>query len=214
MLILFAVNSSAQTFGIKGGLNLSTHMFENDGDKDYLDNSMKPSFHLGATMECQISNVFSFEAGILLSTKGNKVKNSTLLDYMGVEETYKSKSNLYYIDIPFNAKATIELNGFNIYGAVGPYMGIGIQGKANFELGDETEIITIKFGQDEYLRRLEFGLTFGGGVEINRFLFGLSYNLGLTNLHHSNDYTKLKNRVLSMSVGYKFGKHRTDKSDL
>ena len=212
-LITFAANSSAQTFGIKGGLNLSNIVIKIDGDKLDSELKMNPGFHIGPIMELDLNKVFSIETGILLTTKGFRI-NSTLSDETGAEEPYKVKSNLYYIDIPVNAKATIEFNGFDIYGSVGSYLGVGIKGKGEFELGDEKETSTIKFGSDENFKRLEFGLTFGGGVEINRFLFGLSYNLGLTNISNNEYSQKLKNRVIQISVGYRFGKRRSEKNDV
>ncbi len=202
IILSTVINSSAQTFGIKGGLNLSNQLFKTNGEKDDLNTKMNPRFHLGVTLEYPMNNLFSLESGILLSTKGSKI-NSTFSDEMGVEESYKVKFNLYYIDIPFNAKATIELNGFDVYGTVGPYLGIGIRGKGKSELTS-----TIKFGKDENLKRLEFGLAFGGGMEINRFLFGLGYNLGLTNISNNEYSQKIKNRVIQISAGYRFGKNR------
>ncbi len=212
IILSAAINSSAQTFGIKGGLNLSNTVIIIGGDKFDSELKINPGFHIGPTLELDLSNVFSIETGVLLTTKGFRV-NSTRPDETGVEEAYKVKSNLYYIDIPFNAKATIELNGYDVYGTVGPYLGIGIQGKGKLEFGDEIETSTIKFGKDENLKRLEFGLAFGGGMEINRFLFGLGYNLGLTNISNNEHSQKFKNRVIQISVGYRFGKRKAEKSE-
>lgn len=207
ILITIALDSSGQTFCIKGGLNLSdTHFIIDDG---FDEPKMNPGFHLGPVMELDLNNDFSIETGFLITTKGFKI-NSSLPDETGVEETYKVNTNLYYIDVPFNIKAKLRLNGFEIYGSAGPYMGIGIKGKGKLELGDEKETSTIKFGPDENVKRLEFGLNFGGGLEFSHFLFGLNYGLGLTNTSQQ-EGVKAKNRVLSISVGYKFGKHKKEK---
>ena len=56
------------------------------------------------------------------------------------------------------------------------------------------------------LKRLDFGLTIGAGVEIDLFQIGLGYNLGLANISPYNDGgMKINNRVIGLSVGYKFG---------
>jgi len=216
MLILSAVNSSAQTFGIKGGLNMSTMLVKLDGDKlDDLNFKLIPGFHIGPTMEFLFSDMFSLQAELLFSSKGFK-DNGTLTDENGnVIGMSDLKMNLYYLDIPLAAKAKIGFDRFMLFGIFGPSLGIGLVGKSKYELDGEKGTSTIKFGADEILRRLEVALTFGGGIEVNRFLFGLSYNLGLTNISNQDPgVIKQTNRVLSISIGYKFGKQRTDKSDV
>ncbi len=215
MLILIAVNSSAQTFGIKGGLNLSNVFTKIEGDKFESDMKMNPGFHIGPTMELDLSDMFSIQSGLILSTKGFKY-NGTVTDedgnLIGMSDL---KMNLYYLDIPLAAKAKIGFDRFMLFGIFGSSLGIGLVGKSKYELDGEKGTSTIKFGADEILKRLEVALTFGGGIEVNRFLFGLSYNLGLTNTSNRDPgVIKQTNRVLSISIGYKFGKQRTDKSDV
>lgn len=204
-MITIAINSYGQTFGIKGGLNLSDTRYS--PDEENLP-GMNPGFHIGPVMELDLNSVFSCETGILLTTKGFKI-NSFPPDETGIEEKYKLKINLYYIDVPLNVKAKLKLNGFDIYGSAGPYLGIGVKGKGKYESGDEKETSTLKFGPDKNLKRMEFGLNFGGGIEINSFLFGLNYGLGLTNTTQQ-EGVKTNNRVLSVSVGYRFRANKAD----
>lgn len=48
---------------------------------------------------------------------------------------------------------------------------------------------------------LDFGLVFGGGVEVDRFLFDLRYSLGLADL--SETTSRFRNSMLSLMVGYR-----------
>ena len=83
--------------------------------------------------------------------------------------------------------------------------------KAEFTYGGESdsEEEDVEWGSDEEnddLKRLDFGLTMGAGVEISSIQIGLTYGLGLANISSYNDNgNKINNRVLGISVGYKFG---------
>lgn len=201
----------AQNFGIKGGLNLS-NMLMKDDNKTYSDDyKMNPGFHVGPTAEFQLTEMFSIETGLLLSTKGFKASEEITL----FGETLKTelKTNLLYLDIPIAAKASFDLGGAKIYGAFGPYLGFGLSGKTKLEttLNNTTksEEEDIEWGSDKTksdLKRLDFGLTMGAGVQINSIQIGVSYGLGLANISpYTDGGTKINNRVLGISAGYIFG---------
>jgi len=213
VVVLLAIGNQcyAQIFRVKAGLNLSNMLYK-DNDATLSDHfKMIPGFHIGATAEFPINKMFSFEPGLLLSTKGYKAEESET--YQGVTSEYKANLTLYYIDIPLNAKATFDVGGVKIYGAFGPYLGIGLSGKGKTETNymgqTESDNHDVKWGSDaenDDLKRFDFGLTFGAGAEIKSFLFGISYGLGLVNISSYTDGgTKACNRVLGISVGYKFG---------
>ena len=151
--------------------------------------------------------MFSFETGLLLSTKGFKLNEKEN------NSEYKMKMNLFYIDIPLTAKASFDVGGAKVYGVLGPYLGIGLSGKGKTEYSydgeTETDEEEIKWGSNEDeddLKRLDFGLTMGAGVEINSIIFELSYDLGLANIATiTDDSFTINNRVLKISAGYKFG---------
>ncbi len=207
LISLFSLQTNAQTFGLKAGLNLS-NMLEKDDDDTYSnDYKMNPGFHIGGTVDVPISDILSFESGLLLTTKGFKYEE----EVMGI--SVKTKANLYYLDIPLTLKASHELSeGLKIFGAVGPYVGIGLSGKikatAEYLGVEETEEEDVKWGSDEEnddIKRLDMGLTFGGGVEINAIMLGISYDLGLANISpYQEDGATSKNKVLKFSIGYRF----------
>ena len=72
----------------------------------------------------------------------------------------------------------------------------------------KTEEEDIKWGSDEDeddLKRLEMGATFGAGLEFGSFLIGANYDLGLSNISSYQDGgATSKNRVIRFSVGYRF----------
>ena len=209
VLVLFtmATRTNAQKFAVKAGLNLS-NMLMKDDDGTYSDNlKMHAGFHIGATAEFPINDMFSFEPGLLLSTKGVNYEES------GSGYDYKSKLNLFYFEVPLNAKATFDVGGAKIYGTFGPYLGLGLSGKSKDEYNEDgdsgTDTYTVKWGSDsenDDYKRFDLGLNFGAGVEIKSLLIGLNYGLGLANISSYTDYgTKISNRVLAISFGYKLG---------
>ncbi len=204
-------NLGAQNFAVKAGLNFSNMVLEEDGESYYDDIKMRTGFHVGGTVEFSINEMFSFETGLLLSTKGFKISDEENWD--GETVTYEEKLNLLYIDIPLTPKVSFDAGSAKIYAVFGPYMGIGLTGKwkweAEYNGETESDEEDVEWGSDDendHFKRLDFGLTMGAGVEISSFQIGLTYGLGLANISsYTEDETKAKNRVLGIQVGYKFG---------
>ena len=74
----------SQEFGIKAGLNLSNMHVVDDGSIVSEDFNMKPGFHIGATAEFPLTEMFSLETGLLLSTKGVISKELLTEEDMGL----------------------------------------------------------------------------------------------------------------------------------
>lgn len=216
LMSMFFYQANAQTLVIKGGLNLSNFLMKDNTEnyKEFL--KMRPGFHLGGTLGIPIfRNLISLEPGIFFETKGYNLKRSEEGD--GYEMTYTEKCPLYYIDVPINVKATYGI--FNLKGflTVGPYAGYGLSGKCTdtYEYDmqgstlTETETLDVDWGKDndnDFLRRFDYGLTFGGGVIFKRITAGISYDLGLANISSYRDYeSTIKNRVLRIYGGFIFG---------
>ena len=203
LVVLFLISLTSQTFaqptfGIKGGVNFAKMVVEY-GDvsaEDYI--KMKLGFQIGGTAEWVINEMFSFEPALLLSTKGFKL----VVDETGYE--YSEKLDLLYIDIPLNGKVYFDAGGMKVYGLFGPYIGMGLSGKSKWEEDGESGTDDIEWGSDGDIKRLDFGLTIGAGMNIKGIEVGLSYALGLANLSPDSNDSKLNNRVLSLTAAMKF----------
>ncbi len=195
--LTIATGSFAQEYGVKAGLNSANMLMQDDDDTFSDDLDMKIGFHIGATAEFPINELFSFETGLFFTQKGYKFE----LTEEG--EKHEDKLTLNYLEIPLQAKVNYDLGGSKIYGLLGPYLGFGISGK--FE--DEEESMDVEWGsgEEDHFKRLDFGLTIGAGVEISNITIGASYGLGLANISpHDEGGYKINNRVIGISVGYKF----------
>ena len=205
----------SQEFGIKAGFNSSNMHVVYDGSIISEDFNMRTGFHIGATAEFPLTEIFSLETGLLISTKGVIYKQ--LLTEEDTGFNYESKVNLspLYLDIPVTAKASFDIGGgAKIYGVFGPYAAIGLSGKIKQEESingaTTSEEIDIEWGSDiesSNFKRMDFGLIMGAGVELNSIQIGLNYSLGLANISPQTN-VKVNNRVLGISVGYKFGEKK------
>jgi hypothetical protein len=212
LLITLASSTFAQSFGIKAGLNLSNMTMKDDEDTYSDDYKMLPGFHVGVVAEIPFSDMFSFEPGLLLSTKGFKFEESE--EYMGETMESKMKMSLYYLDIPLNLKASFGSDDTKFYGTFGPYLGMGLSGKYKSEISfmgeTESEDEDVEWGSDaeeDDIKRFDFGVAVGAGVEFGAISVGAAYALGLANISaYTEEGSSIKNKVISVSVGYKFGK--------
>jgi hypothetical protein len=201
VVLSMATETFAQTFGVRAGFNLS-NMVAKDDDNTYSDDfKMKPGFQIGVTAEFPITDIFLFETGLILTTKGFKLSESE----DGVD--YEGTLSLMYFEIPITGKAVYEVGDLQIYGIFGPYIGFGLSGKSKYEAGGDSSDETINWGSDaneDDFKRFDLGLIIGAGVEIQAFQVGISYGFGLINISPESDGGyKDQNRVLAITVGYK-----------
>jgi hypothetical protein len=187
LLMFFSINSFSQSFGIKGGLNLSNMKIEDEGGS--VDFKIRPGFHVGVIAE--FGGKFAFAPELLLSTYGAKIDE---VDGSGAIK-------LLYANIPLNLKYTHDLGSAKIFVFAGPYLGVALKGTDEWE----GETIDYSFGNDEMeddFKRTDFGANFGAGLQLDKIFFNFSYGLSLTTIVPQ-DYT-FKNNLIAISIGYKF----------
>lgn len=174
LLGVLGYNANAQDsgFAVKAGLNVNT--------MNASQTKSAIGFNVGATYEFGIAENFSVEPGLFFDTRGYKVLND--------------KVNVYTLTLPVSAKYRIEVsNGINAVVNAGPFVNFNIAGK----IGDSK----IEFGGESGVKRFGAGLAFGVGIEVDNFIFGLGYDLGVTKIVKNAD-NKLS--AFKIGVGYKF----------
>jgi hypothetical protein len=207
LFISLSLSSFSQlTLGVKGGLNLTNMLWKDNDDTYSKDYKMAPGMHLGATVAIPlVKDMLYLEPGLFFNMRGFRIDE----ELEGA--TVKGHLNLYYLDVPVNVMAIFGSDKFKFYGALGPYVGIGLSGKAKitaeYDGNKETTTETMKWGSDEDnddFKRLDFGASIGAGVIISGIQIGLSYDMGLANIspYTDNGY-RIKNRGLRLSVGYR-----------
>lgn len=198
-LVAFSASTFAQTIGIKAGLNLANTAVKAEGES-VDDVKMRTAWHVGAVVDFPLSDLISVQPGLIIASKGYKI------DVDG----FKSTASPLYVDIPIDVKVGGDVGGAKIYGAVGPYIGIGVAGKFKEEFDGNTEEADIKWGSDENehdWKRLDVGVDIGAGVEFGAIGVGATYQLGLVNMFPGGDSDNSANtRNIMVSVAYYIGR--------
>lgn len=190
VLVVFAQVLNAQTFGIKGGVNLANMNISASGM------SISPKsiigVHFGPVVDFKVKENLYFNTGLLYSLKGMKISSN------GVSGSEK----LNYLEIPLNVAYKFSLNETsNFFVEAGPYLAYALSGKD--KTGSTTEDVV--FGGADNNKRFDFGLGFGPGVQFGPMVASVNYQIGLVKVVDGQDY-KVTNKVLQLSVAYMFGK--------
>jgi hypothetical protein len=222
--------------GVKGGLNLSnlTGKLGVPSIKD--SSSIKPGLIGGAFVEFSFGDHISLQTELLYSSKGWKQNvDFTIAEWdsetgtiseESITHIYKLKKTLSYIELPLLLKVSLPLNKIspNLY--AGPTFGLNVISKYQ-EFG-ESEVL-YEENQKSETEIFDFGIAFGGGVDINLgpgfLIVDLRYSLGISdnskeyvssyisvndnsvvlkNLEQELKDPEHKNRVFSTLLGYGF----------
>lgn len=168
-----------------------------------LDNTKAlPGFTLGVGMDYGFSENWSLQSGLMISSKGYK------FDYKDEDYNESYKARPIYLDIPILAayKFNISDNAKLVINA-GPYLAIGLGGKAKYDEGDEDwKLFKGEDGDDAACKRFDLGIQYGIGVELNEhYLINLSGQNGFISPNNWGDEFKdYKNMTFSIGVGYRF----------
>ncbi len=200
------------SFGIRGGVNFQNiNGKDNNGNK--LNNDMITGFNAGVNAEIPVVAQFYIQPGLIFSVKG-AVNNDVILG-QNIATTFK----VSYVELPLNFLFKPMLGNGRLLLGFGPYIAMGVGGKAKYELAGKTQTADIKFKKTvsatdpqnvAYFRPLDAGANLLAGYEFSsKISFQLNAQLGLTNINSTytaspNDKTAAKNTGFGLSVGYRF----------
>lgn len=198
-LVLVASQASAAAgptvFGVKAGLSFANL----GGDDNFLgddapNSDSRTAGCLGGFVEIPINNMISFQPEMLYAMKGAKWSEGD------VEATLK----LSYIEVPMLFKVNIPMQGqARPFLAVGPAVAFKTSAKGELTYEDAT----IELDVDD-VKGTDLGMIIGGGVGfpfMNRMaMLEARYDLGLTTIDDSEDACDIKNRAISILVGFTF----------
>lgn len=211
----------AQLFYVQGGINLANITATNDGSTEK--NNLLTTFNAGFMGRFALAKAVDLETGLLLTGRGSKAETY----FNGGNDYVKSTFNPLYIELPLNVVVNVPLEkNTNIFLNAGPYGAIGIGGKAKNEtkLGiiSTSSKSSIEFSNDDpftseqedasynKLKRFDYGLNFGGGIEFSKIILKANYALGLAKINSTESDNsasdKNKYRTVSISVGIPLGR--------
>ena len=168
----------------------------------------KTGFHVGARGEYALPSIAEgvyANAGLLLSLKGFKMDWGILT----------TNTNAFFAEIPIHMGYKFAVNeNFAVFGEAGPYVGVGLFGKAKGESeyfeDDEDSETAATF---DSLKRFDLGVGLRLGVELTkRYAVSVGYDWGLINSNTGRDSydgyfnltPNMKHTNLTISFSYKF----------
>ena len=210
-------NANSQNY-IQGGANLANITETNSGQTQR--NNLLTTFNVGILSRFDLSKVVDLESGLLLDGRGSKAATYFT---SSLEDNYvKSSFNPLYLEVPLNLLIKIPFQkNMNIFFNAGPYAAMGIAGKSKSEtriFGASTNSTSnIKFSNDDpftskqddaaydKIKRFDFGLNLGGGLDLGKVLLKVNYGYGFTKINSTQSDNgsdnKNKYRTLSISLG-------------
>ena len=203
---------------VQGGVNFANISNSNSGTVE--DNNMLTTFNAGVLGRFGLSSIIDLESGLLLSGQGAKTETYFTDDR---DNNYvKAKFNPLYLQVPVNLVIKFPLNDkAGIFLHAGPYAAMGIAGNSKVDskiLGvTSSSTDKIEFNNDDpttdeqegaaynRIKRFDFGLNVGGGIDLGKILLKANYGMGFAKIRstetNNSDNDKNKYRTLSVSVG-------------
>jgi len=205
-------HTGSTSFGLRAGVNFQNINGKDEND-DKLKNDMLIGFNIGVNAEIPVGVDFYFQPGLLYSIKGAKSEDVIL------GQSFNSTIKISYLELPLNFLYKPTLGKGHLLLGFGPYVALGIGGKATYEGGGSSLTEKIKFQKtvmnsdpDDvvYIRPMDAGANMLVGYEFgNRVSFQLNTQLGLTKINPeyegaSNDKASAKNTGFGFSLGFRF----------
>ncbi len=186
----------AQSFGVKGGMNVSS--ISKDGGLS--DSKSKIGFNAGVFMNAPIAENFSIQPEILYNNLGSKVN-------FGEDKNRSYTTNLDYNSVPvmFQYNATPEF-----YLEAGPEFGFLVSAKNKLKDGSNSSTVDWTGTAKNDLNTFNFGVGLGAGYWITPSLgVNARYVAGFTKIGKDDNirgraYADSKNNVFQVGLAYKF----------
>ena len=188
------------------GVNFSGQVYKQEIDfpvggvpiKD-IEFQRKPGVQLGIVVDYDRRKSYVIQSGLFFSQQGYIAE----IPFLRKEEV-----TLNYIHAPvfFQYKRSVDVGEVHWILQTGAYVGVAVGGKN--EINGQNENIKFGSGRDSDFRRFDFGVGFGGGIQLNKFQLGVVYNIGLANLvpytPHDAAITSIRNNQLTVNLSYFF----------
>ncbi|WP_312081910.1 porin family protein [Epilithonimonas hominis] len=178
----------SQSFGVKGGANISTISQE----KGWGDKNSKVGFYAGAYMNAPVNALFSIQPELIYNNMGVKYTNGNTSHTL----------NLNYLSMPIMFQFEL-IPKFYVEG--GPQFGVLVGNKNKYQSDSKT---IIEKDKDAY-NQLDLSGGIGLGFKFNNMAIGARYIIGFTDIK-KNGSTSWKNsdkqlRNSGFQVGLQYG---------
>ncbi|AZA50218.1 PorT family protein [Chryseobacterium carnipullorum] len=184
-------SSNPVTFGVKGGMNVSSL----SKDEGLDDQKSKIGFNAGVFANIPIAESFSVQPEVLYSQYGEKS------DYTLLGNKYSASTKLDYIAVPVMFQYNLIPN---LFVEAGPEFGFLVSAKNKFKNESNGNSTTSDNYKDQ-LQTFNFGIGLGAGYYFTPNL-GITarYVAGVTDIFKDNSGDAVRNNTFQVGLAYKF----------
>ena len=206
------------TIGLKAGVSFSDWygkdavefadileniMSENSPTRFNFDKTYRFGFLFGAFINFNINDIFSLQPEFYYCMKGVKFDGGGDFDGYNIDTRLILKTN--YIEFPLLVKLSTKKNNttklFLIFGpsiAFNSSSDLKVVIRIDGESGsDETDF--------DFIKDTDFCFILGGGLSLpNGIIFDARYNLGMVSVNDTDEQLKIKNRIITLMLGFHF----------
>lgn len=188
-------NAAGPRFGIVGGAGGAATTKLKD-----LKLSGLAQYHAGFTFEIPVALGFAIQPSILYQFKGASIAD---IKSQGVDNTIRSFSMAAgYLQVPVQIQWGPDLIAFRPYVFAEPFVGFGLHAFGSVAIADgansKTEIA--KNFKDSALKRLEYGLGLGFGVEFWKLQLSAKYYWDFGNLYQEGKNLKGTAEIMQQTM--------------
>ncbi|MFK7776336.1 MAG: porin family protein [Saprospiraceae bacterium] len=215
-LLLFSslsFNSFGQIIGLKIGVNSFRLKMNSESREAFTHKTKQVNLHIGLTAEFKFGNKLSVQPGILFSKK-----NTRFVETRDPGYEFQSDYTPTFIEIPVAVKYYFLPEKSKVYVFAGPYIAFGMGGTAKTQEQNRPDPINMPktfdlstleeydlWGDDDRLKRLDYGATFGVGIDINNFEIEIFNNIGIPQIENGfGRITSAKTQSFGISFSLKF----------
>lgn len=223
LLVASVAQTGAQVYsdiGIRVGGNLSGMAMDSDLEGAVGTTSFKPGFSLGLAWDIHFTDEVYLMSGVDLVSKGYKSKLEVNTGIASASTS--STATSMYLQAPLYLAYKIAIaKDTRFVPRIGPWLSYALSGNVAQSvsagaLGFEIEPIQLPdqpmFGDEGFMKKVDYGIGLGAGLEFGRVNIYLGYELGLANLASdqiqdalklANSEFSLKNSTISLALGYR-----------
>ena len=196
IIIVTTVNAQVKV-AAKAGWNYSTVRAVYSGVKQSSDFAF--GYGVGAMAKVPFDGILHFSPSVMINKRGFVIKPSS-----GTNKT--EQYSIIYLDIvpSLSFDFPIKSNAFVI--GMGPDFGFTNFGKLKAtDINDITSTQNLKFNYKEF-GWFDLGMNFSAGYHMKKIFVEAGYMLGLASINNNeeNDQRNIRNRMLSLNVGFYF----------
>jgi len=164
-----AQNIGSMRFGVVGGLTTASTNLKGSTAADLaLTAKTAAAFHVGVAYQIPLPMGFSVQPELRYNMKGMKYEENAANNAI-----VNSKAG--YLELPVQIQWGMDLMMVRPYVFLEPFIGVGL----NFK----DSVSNIDSFKDAMLKKMEYGLGLGAGVEVSRFQLSLSYYWNMGSLY-------------------------------